>query len=166
MHVLSSPRIATINNQKAVLKVGTDEFFVTGVQHDTTSSAQPATPPRRRHVQPFFSGVVLDVTPQIDDKGNIILHVHPSVSQVAEKQKNVNLGTAGSLKPAAGASTVNESDSIVRGPGRPRGRDRRPDAQSSTATTTRTCRARPARRCWARCSASEARSSRSASWWC
>ena len=28
VHVLSSPRIATLNNQKAVLKVGTDDFFV------------------------------------------------------------------------------------------------------------------------------------------
>src|SRR6267143_2890105 len=29
VQVLSSPRIATLNNQKAMLKVGTDEFFVT-----------------------------------------------------------------------------------------------------------------------------------------
>ena len=36
VHVLSSPRIATLNNQKAVLKVGTDEFFVTEVTGGTT----------------------------------------------------------------------------------------------------------------------------------
>ena len=29
VQVLSSPRISTVNNQKAVIKVGTDEFFVT-----------------------------------------------------------------------------------------------------------------------------------------
>ena len=38
VHVLSSPRIATMNNQKAVLKIGTDEFFVTGVSTTVTST--------------------------------------------------------------------------------------------------------------------------------
>jgi MSHA biogenesis protein MshL len=40
-------------------------------------------------VQPFFSGIALDVTPQIDKNNSIILHLHPSVSNVAEKQKIV-----------------------------------------------------------------------------
>src|SRR5690606_12544798 len=38
VHVLSSPRIATVNNQKAVIKVGSDEFFVTDVSNTTTST--------------------------------------------------------------------------------------------------------------------------------
>src|SRR5205085_1195963 len=36
--VLSSPRVATLNNQKAVLKVGSDELYVTGISTTTTSS--------------------------------------------------------------------------------------------------------------------------------
>jgi len=39
VQVLSSPRIATLNNQKAVLKVGTDEFFVTNVSTTTTTTS-------------------------------------------------------------------------------------------------------------------------------
>ncbi len=39
VHVLSSPRIATINNQKAVLKVGTDDFFVTEITGGTPGTA-------------------------------------------------------------------------------------------------------------------------------
>jgi MSHA biogenesis protein MshL len=66
-------------------------------------------------LQPFFSGVVLDVTPQIDEKGNILLHVHPSVSQVSTINKAVNLGTAGSLNLPLAASSTSELDSIVRG---------------------------------------------------
>jgi MSHA biogenesis protein MshL len=66
-------------------------------------------------LQPFFSGVVLDVTPQIDDKGNILLHVHPSVSQVTTVNKGVNLGTAGTLNLPLAASATSELDSIVRG---------------------------------------------------
>ena len=114
VQVLSSPRIATINNQKAVLKVGTDEFFVTSVSTSTTSSANNSVTSPTISVQPFFSGIALDVTPQISDGDSIILHLHPSVSVVAEKQKNVNLGALGNFQLPLAASTVNESDSVVR----------------------------------------------------
>jgi MSHA biogenesis protein MshL len=115
VHVLSSPRVAAVNNQKAVLKIGTDEFYVTGVQTTTNSTTTGNTVSPSVTLQPFFSGVVLDVTPQIDDKGNILLHVHPSVSQVSTINKAVNLGTAGSLNLPLAASSTSELDSIVRG---------------------------------------------------
>jgi MSHA biogenesis protein MshL len=116
VQVLSSPRLATINNQKAVLKVGTDEFFVTGVStvSTTTGSATQTSPSVT--VQPFFSGIVLDVTPQIDEDGNIILHVHPSVSEVTESTRVVNLGggLSDTIRLPLAKSTVNETDTIVR----------------------------------------------------
>lgn len=116
VHVLSSPRIATLNNQKAVLKIGTDEFFVTGVSTTVTSSGVGATTASPNvTLQSFFSGVVLDVTPQIDDRGNVMLHVHPSVSQVSTVNKTVNLGTVGSLNLPLAASVTSEMDSMVRG---------------------------------------------------
>ncbi len=115
VHVLSSPRIAAVNNQKAVLKIGTDEFFVTGITNNinTTNNSTVVSPTVT--VQPFFSGVVLDVTPQIDDKGNILLHVHPSVSQVTTVNKDVDLGSGGILRLPLAASATSELDSIVRG---------------------------------------------------
>lgn len=115
VHVLSSPRVAAVNNQKAVLKIGTDEFYVTGVQTTTNSTTTGNTTSPSVTLQPFFSGVVLDVTPQIDEKGNILLHVHPSVSQVSTINKSVNLGAAGSLSLPLAASATSELDSIVRG---------------------------------------------------
>ncbi|WP_296949827.1 pilus (MSHA type) biogenesis protein MshL [uncultured Massilia sp.] len=115
VHVLSSPRVAAVNNQKAVLKIGTDEFFVTGVTTTTNSTTTGNTVTPSVILQPFFSGVVLDVTPQIDDEGNILLHVHPSVSQVTTVQKTVALGTAGNLTLPLAASNTSELDSIVRG---------------------------------------------------
>lgn len=114
VQVLSSPRIATTNNQKAVLKVGTDDYFVTGVSTNTTTSAAGNVVTPNITLQPFFSGIALDVTPQIDDDGNIILHVHPSVSVVEEKTKNVNLGDMGTFTLPLASSSINESDSIVR----------------------------------------------------
>ena len=115
VHVLSSPRIATMNNQKAVLKIGTDEFYVTGVSTSTVATGTSSVTSPNVTLQPFFSGVVLDVTPQIDSHGNIILHVHPSVSQVSTVNKAVNLGNAGSLSLPLAASSTSEMDSIVRG---------------------------------------------------
>ncbi len=116
VHVLSSPRIATLNNQKAVLKIGTDEFYVTGVTTTTTTNANSnSTVSPSVTLMPFFSGVVLDVTPQIDDKGNILLHVHPSVSQVTTVNKSINLGSAGNLSLPLAASSTSEIDSMVRG---------------------------------------------------
>ena len=117
VHVLSSPRITATNNQKAVLKIGTDEFFVTGVSTTTTTnSAGNGTVSPNVTLQPFFSGVVLDVTPQIDEHGNILMHVHPSVSQVSTVNKSVNLGTAlGALNLPLASSTTSEFDSLVRG---------------------------------------------------
>jgi MSHA biogenesis protein MshL len=115
VHVLSSPRVAAVNNQKAVLKIGTDEFFVTGVTTNTNSTAAGTTTTPSVTLQAFFSGVVLDVTPQIDEKGNILLHVHPSVSQVSTVNKAVSLGSAGNLNLPLAASATSELDSIVRG---------------------------------------------------
>jgi MSHA biogenesis protein MshL len=112
--VLSSPRIATLNNQKAVLKVGNDEMFVTGVQTTTTTSGNNNVSSPSLTLTPFFSGIVLDVTPQIDAEGMVILHVHPAISNVAEKVKNIDLGSLGSYRLPLAASTVNETDSIVR----------------------------------------------------
>ncbi|MBC7939491.1 MAG: pilus (MSHA type) biogenesis protein MshL, partial [Chitinophagaceae bacterium] len=117
VHVLSSPRIATMNNQKAVLKIGTDEFFVTNIKTTpgTSSGGTTTGPTVSVETQPFFSGVVLDVTPQIDEHGNIMLHVHPSVSQVSTVTKSLDLGTVGSLTLPLAASNTSEMDSMVRG---------------------------------------------------
>ena len=115
VHVLSNPRIATLNNQKAVLKVGSDDFFVTGVSTTTTTSAVSNNVSPSVTLEPFFSGVVLDVTPQIDADGNIILHVHPAVTKVTSVTQTINLGFAGTLVLPLASSSTQETDSIVRG---------------------------------------------------
>jgi MSHA biogenesis protein MshL len=116
--VLSSPRIATLNNQKAVLKVGTDEFFVTDltVTAGTTTSLGTTGPSTiTPQFRSMFSGISLDVTPQIDEEGNIILHVHPAITAISESQKTIDLGGAtGVISVPLAVSNINETDSIVR----------------------------------------------------
>ncbi len=119
VQTLSSPRVATLNNQKAVLKVGTDEFFVTNVSGGTNSSSGTSSSTTTSTLPtvtltPFFSGISLDVTPQIDDGVNVTLHVHPSLTTVTEKSKQIDLGSAGNFKLPLASSAVNETDTLVR----------------------------------------------------
>lgn len=111
--VLSSPRVSTINNQKAVIKVGTDEFFVTGITGRSATGAASTTTSNTVELTPFFSGIALDVTPQISREGDIILHVHPTVSEVRDQTKSFTVSGEEESLPLA-FSSVRQSDSIVR----------------------------------------------------
>jgi len=111
--VLSSPRISTVNNQKAVIRVGSDEFFVTGIANQTIASAAAVTNTPQVQLSSFFSGISLDVTPQISEDGEVILHVHPIVSDVKDQLKEFQVGDDSFSLPLA-LRDVRESDSIVR----------------------------------------------------
>jgi MSHA biogenesis protein MshL len=111
--VLSSPRVATLNNQKAVIKAGTDEFFVTEVRSNTVTGTASTTS-RDVTLTPFFSGIALDVTPQIDADGVVTLHVHPTVSEVRDDVKQLEFGANETETFPLALSSVREADSIVR----------------------------------------------------
>ncbi len=113
VQVLSSPRVSTVNNQKAVIKVGSDEFFVTEVSSTTTSGSTSTLTTPSVTLTPFFSGIALDVTPQISQQDQVILHIHPSVSEVNDQTKNITIGGQTQQLPLA-LSTVRESDSVVK----------------------------------------------------
>ncbi|MCK5648238.1 MAG: pilus (MSHA type) biogenesis protein MshL, partial [Gammaproteobacteria bacterium] len=115
VQVLSSPRIATMNNQKAVIKVGTDRFFVTDLNSSNTSGNDGnASEIPDVELTPFFSGVALDVTPQIDGSGEIILHIHPSISNVTEDPRELSFSEDVTISLPMAKSTIRESDSIIR----------------------------------------------------
>lgn len=113
VQVLSSPRVSTLNNQKAVIKVGTDEFFVTDIASTTINSGNAITNTPSVSLTPFFSGIALDVTPQVSAEGVITLHVHPTVSDVTEAARSLPLGSSNRDVPLA-VSNIRESDSIIR----------------------------------------------------
>ncbi len=116
--VLSSPRVSTVNNQKAVIKVGADEYFAT-VSSVTTDIVEDANGNNTVEATPtieleqFFSGIALDVTPQIDENDNVMLHVRPTVTEVTEQTKLIEFGGEQYSLPVA-YSNIRESDSIIR----------------------------------------------------
>ena len=110
--VLSSPRVSTLNNQKAVIKAGSDEFFVTNVSSNTVTGTASSTS-LDIELTRFFSGVALDVTPQISADGSIIMHIHPTISDVTDQQKVITVSGQSDTLPLA-FSEIRETDSIVR----------------------------------------------------
>ncbi|MCQ8105078.1 pilus (MSHA type) biogenesis protein MshL [Methylomonas sp. SURF-2] len=113
-NILSSPRISTLNNQKAVIKVGQDEYFITDVSSNNILTGGSATNTVTQDITwtPFFSGIALDVTPQIADNNKVTLHIHPSITRVRGEDKTFTInGQDGSIPMAL--NTVRESDSIV-----------------------------------------------------
>jgi len=113
VQVLSSPRISTVNNQKAVIKVGTNEFFVTDVGSTTTNLSSGSATSPDVELTSFFSGIALDVTPQIAENGDIIIHVHPVISNITDQQKDLTVGDSVFSLPLA-FREIRETDTIVR----------------------------------------------------
>ncbi|MDF5586283.1 pilus (MSHA type) biogenesis protein MshL, partial [Vibrio parahaemolyticus] len=102
------------NNQKSVIKVGTDEYFVTELSSNAGNGENSNAVPEVE-LTPFFSGISLDVTPQIDNKGNVFLHVHPAVIEVTEEVKQLNLGgDFQNIQLPLAKSSIRESDSVIR----------------------------------------------------
>ena len=120
VHTLSSPRIATVNNQKAVLKVGSDGLFITRISGSTTTSTtntgvvSNVNQIPNFEVQSFFSGIALDVTPHIGENGSIVLHVRPTVSSVTQVTQTVSLGNQGTFAIPLVNNSVSETDSVIR----------------------------------------------------
>ncbi len=101
--VLSSPTISTLNNQKAVIRVGNqDVFFITGAvatQTTVTQTIQPMT---------IDVGILLDVTPQIAEDGTIIMNIHPSITDKTGEK------TTPDGKSTFPLLSVRETDTTVR----------------------------------------------------
>jgi len=116
--VLSSPRITATNNQKAVIKVGSDEYFVTDISSNaSTTTSSTSNISSDIELTPFFSGIALDVTPQISADGHVLLHVHPSVTDVEEQDKTITVTSNGETNETTlplAYSDIRESDTIVR----------------------------------------------------
>lgn len=101
--ILSSPTISTLNNQKAMIRVGNqDVFFITGAvatQNTVTQVIQPMT---------IDIGILLDVTPQIAEDGTIIMNIHPSITDKTGEK------TTPDGKSTFPLLSVRETDTTVR----------------------------------------------------
>jgi len=102
--ILSSPKISTLNNQKAVMKVATDDVFFT-----TTRTREPTTGVVTETITPqtVTEGIVLDVTPQISEDDTITMNIRPNIS---ERVGQATSPTGGTVPVVA----VRATDTVVR----------------------------------------------------
>ena len=114
VQILSSPQVSTMNNQKAVIKVGTDQFYVTNVTTNTNVSSATSDTTNNVELTPFFSGVALDVIPQISSDDQITLHIHPTVVRVTEQVTNISVSSTQTLSVPLAVSKVRETDTVIR----------------------------------------------------
>ncbi len=105
LNMLSSPKISTLNNQKAVIKLTTNE--VTWVQSVLRSNTVGGSDLIINTPQIDEVGLFLDVTPNIAANGSISMQVHPSITEV--KETSISPDTESS-KPVI---TVREIDTMV-----------------------------------------------------
>jgi general secretion pathway protein D len=74
---ISNPKIMTLNNQKAIISVGDTIYYKYAAKVTTDQNGNPNT---EYKIDSKFVGVVLDITPQISDNGDIILSISPRIS--------------------------------------------------------------------------------------
>ena len=80
---ISNPKIVTLNSQKAIISIGDTIYYKYASNITTDNNGNPTT---SYTIDSKFVGVVLDITPQISDDGEIILSINPKISAF----KNLN----------------------------------------------------------------------------
>lgn len=114
LSVLSSPRVSVLNNNRAIIKFGTDAYYITNVSSNIESSGGSGGNVANSSVSltTIFSGIALDSSASITDYGKVLLHIHPTITNVTEANKEVTVSGQKSSIPLPVIST-READTVV-----------------------------------------------------
>ncbi len=112
INIVSSPKISTLNNQRAVIKVAKQDVYFDVQQSTSTGGSTPTV----TYTPKFINvGLILDVIPQIDDVGNVILNIHPMLTnKVSEVAQPINTGTGPTTYTYVPVLDVRETDTMVK----------------------------------------------------
>lgn len=109
--IVSQPRIRTLNNQSALIKVGTDRTFFRKEQlTDTTSAGSQILSTDVPQV--VTEGIVLSLTPQISFDGWITMDLSPVVTRVSSVSEVVDEN--GVVQSSAPNLDISQASSLVR----------------------------------------------------
>ncbi|MBD3315726.1 MAG: hypothetical protein GF344_08065 [Chitinivibrionales bacterium] len=91
VHAVSQPRIVTLNNQPALIKIGTDyPYFSASVSTNPTTGEREVT----EEVRVITVGVILSLTPQVSGDGWVTLGIDPLISDLVSTEQSENGSTA------------------------------------------------------------------------
>lgn len=114
--VVQSPRISTLNNQPALLKVGNQRAYATGATTNTTSTTgnTGTTTTPTVTTADYFSGIEYTLTPHVSKEGMVTINVRPHMTNVTQETLNVSLGSAGTVSMPIASSSIQDTDTVVR----------------------------------------------------
>lgn len=96
VRTLSSPKVMTLNNQPALISVGKELFYK--IKSKTVShEGSSAIASEGETIDSVFAGILLDITPEINDNTEIILKINPSISDTVHLLEGEN--TTRSIPP-------------------------------------------------------------------
>jgi MSHA biogenesis protein MshL len=112
VNVISSPRVSTLNNQKSIIKAAVEEVYFE-ISIATSTGGPPIITATPRNVT---IGVILNVTPQIDEDGNILLDIQPSVTEeVTRRTQQVGVTASGlPINTEAPVVSVRQAQTVAR----------------------------------------------------
>ncbi len=114
---ISNPKIMTLNNQKAIISVGDTIYYKYASKVVTDQNGNPQT---QYTIGSKFVGVILDITPQISDTGEIILSISPRISAFRDLAQ-ISTNTVRDMPPDTKDNTmqsvikIKDGDTIVLG---------------------------------------------------
>lgn len=111
--ILSSPRVSTLNNQRALIKYGDEEYYLSNISNTLVANSQSNSFQTGFSLNPFFSGIALDATPHILSNNEILLHIHPIITRVTRDVQNVIINGQKTELPLPKVQS-READAILR----------------------------------------------------
>lgn len=122
VHTVSNPKVLTLNNQPALISVGTEFFYK--IQQSTNqqgSGGGVAATTQNDVVNSVFAGVLLDITPEISNDKTITLKINPSISRTVQNLSTATDGSDRTVPPdlnrrqLASVVTVKDGTRVVLG---------------------------------------------------
>lgn len=89
VYAISNPKILTLNNQPALITAGTELFYKT-TNTSTLAGGTTGEQATSEIISSVFSGVLLDITPEISKDGSITLRINPSISDTVSEVSSDN----------------------------------------------------------------------------
>ncbi|MDP3980615.1 MAG: secretin N-terminal domain-containing protein [Chlamydiota bacterium] len=108
VNILSTPKIAVINHEEAKIQVGTNEAYVTTSVVQNSSNATTA-----ESVNFIQVGVLLKVTPHINEDGYVTMDIEPEVSSVASFLQTASGNQIPIVRTSNAKTTVMVKDGVT-----------------------------------------------------
>ena len=123
VRAISNPKVLTLNNQPALITVGTEYFYmIEQSQNQQGAGGGVVATTQNNIVNSVFAGVLLDITPEIAEDGTITIKVNPSLSQTrvqvssaSTEQENRTMPPDLDRRQLSAVITVKDGNRIILG---------------------------------------------------